>query len=52
MNEAAEALGNAPAIARNSYSDPRVFDHYRNGEVIDVSAGRAPEPALLELLAG
>jgi DNA topoisomerase-1 len=50
VDEAAAALGNTPAIARNSYIDPRVFDRYRNGEVIDISGGRAPEPALLELL--
>jgi DNA topoisomerase-1 len=49
--ETAEALGNTPAIARNSYIDPRVFDHYRAGDVIDVSGGRAPEGALVELLA-
>lgn len=49
--EAAAALGNTPAIARNSYIDPRVFDRYRAGEVIDARSGRAPEPALLELLA-
>lgn len=47
---AADALGNTPAIARNSYIDPRIFDRYRQGEVIDLGAGRAPEPALLELL--
>lgn len=47
---AADALGNTPAIARNSYIDPRIFDRYRQGEVIDLSGGRAPEPALLELL--
>ncbi|MFF1573072.1 DNA topoisomerase IB [Leifsonia sp. NPDC058292] len=50
VNEAAAALGNTPAIARNSYIDPRIFDRYRSGEVIDVSGGRAPEPALLDLL--
>jgi DNA topoisomerase-1 len=48
--EAANALGNTPAIARNSYIDPRVFDKYRAGRVIDLGRGRAPEPALLELL--
>lgn len=52
VNEAAAALGNTPAIARNSYIDPRVFDRYRQGEVIDTAGGRVPEPALLELLAG
>lgn len=51
VNEAAAALGNTPTIARNSYIDPRVFDRYRQGEVIDTSGGRVPEPALLELLA-
>jgi DNA topoisomerase-1 len=51
VNEAAAALGNTPAIARNSYIDPRVFDRYRQGEVIDTAGGRVPEPALLELLA-
>jgi DNA topoisomerase-1 len=50
VNEAAAALGNTPTIARNSYIDPRIFDRYRNGEVIDVSGGRVPEPALLDLL--
>jgi len=50
VNEAAAALGNTPAIARNSYIDPRIFDRYRSGSVIDVSGSRAPEPALLELL--
>ena len=50
VEEAAQALGNTPAVARNSYIDPRIFDRYRAGEVIDVSGGRAPEPALLELL--
>lgn len=48
--EAADALGNTPTIARNSYIDPRIFDRYRAGTVIDLSNGRAPEPALLELL--
>jgi len=51
VSAAADALGNTPAIARNSYIDPRIFDRYRQGDVIDLSNGRAPEPALLELLA-
>ncbi|HEV7184556.1 MAG TPA: DNA topoisomerase IB [Leifsonia sp.] len=49
VNEAAAALGNTPAIARNSYIDPRVFDRYRSGDVI-ARSGRAPESALLDLL--
>jgi DNA topoisomerase-1 len=48
--ETAAALGNTPAIARNSYIDPRVFDRYRSGDLLDISRGRAPEPALLELI--
>lgn len=48
--ETAEALGNTPAIARNSYIDPRVFDRYRAGVLIDRAGGRAAEGALLELL--
>ena len=35
IKEVAYYLGNTPAIARNSYIDPRVFDRYRDGEVID-----------------
>ncbi len=48
--ETADALGNTPTVARNSYIDPRVFDRYRAGEVIDVGGGRAPEGALIELI--
>jgi DNA topoisomerase I len=33
--EVAHYLGNTPAIARGSYIDPRVFDRYREGQVID-----------------
>ncbi|GAA4180581.1 DNA topoisomerase IB [Gryllotalpicola koreensis] len=46
---AASALGNTPAVARASYIDPRVFDRYRNGELLDVR--RSPEAALVTLLA-
>jgi DNA topoisomerase-1 len=35
VNEVAHYLGNTPTIARASYIDPRVFDRYRDGEVID-----------------
>lgn len=31
----AEVLGNTPAIARNSYIDPRVFDAYDAGRTVD-----------------
>ena len=33
--EAAEALGNTPAVARGSYIDPRVIDRYEHGCVVD-----------------
>jgi DNA topoisomerase IB len=35
IKEVAYYLGNTPAVARASYIDPRVFDRYREGEVID-----------------
>lgn len=35
----AEMLGNTPAVARNSYIDPRVLDRFRNGHQIDVPSG-------------
>lgn len=36
VNEVAFYLGNTPAVARNSYIDPRVFDRYRDGQKIDL----------------
>ncbi|MEV7632715.1 DNA topoisomerase IB [Microbacterium sp. NPDC089318] len=45
---AASALGNTPAVARASYIDPRVFDLYDEGMVIDPS--RRAEGQLIELL--
>jgi DNA topoisomerase I len=35
VKEVAYYLGNTPAIARDSYIDPRVFDRYREGRAID-----------------
>jgi DNA topoisomerase-1 len=32
--DAAAVLGNTPAVARSSYIDPRLFDAYRQGQVI------------------
>ena len=29
-----ERLGNTPAVARDSYIDPRIFEHYKNGQTI------------------
>jgi DNA topoisomerase I len=34
IKEVAFYLGNTPAVARNSYIDPRVFDRYRDGQTI------------------
>ncbi len=34
--EVAHYLGNTPAVARDSYIDPRVFDRFASGWVIDV----------------
>ncbi|MEM1328445.1 MAG: DNA topoisomerase IB [Bacteroidota bacterium] len=31
VNRVAEHLGNTPAVARNSYIDPRIIEHYMNG---------------------
>jgi DNA topoisomerase-1 len=62
VKEVALYLGNTPAVARNSYIDPRVFDRYRDGETIngdldllaadpDATAIQGPiEAAVLDLL--
>ena len=52
VKEVAHYLGNTPAVCRASYIDPRVFDAYHGGLVIDrplceaadVDAGRAADP--------
>ena len=36
----AELLGNTPAVARRSYIDPRVFDHYLAGTTIAATVRR------------
>jgi DNA topoisomerase IB len=43
-----ELLGNTPAVARNSYIDPRVWARYRDGDVLDLSG--SPEAAIQRLL--
>ncbi len=60
VKEVAFYLGNTPAVARNSYIDPRVFDRFRDGrtialelvaEVPDATAIQGPvEDAVLDLL--
>jgi DNA topoisomerase-1 len=46
MKEVAELLGNTPAVARASYVDPRVIEHYADGEVVE----EGDEKEVLELL--
>ena len=40
----ADYLGNTPAVARQSYIDPRVLDRYRDGETIAGSVQRLDLP--------
>lgn len=46
MREAADFLGNTPAVARSGYVDPRLVDLYRAGTTIDPVLARRqmPEP--------
>jgi DNA topoisomerase I len=61
IEEVAHYLGNTPAVCRASYIDPRVFDAYRGGLVLDVVRAtesgedtivhqRAVEEAVLDLI--
>ncbi len=50
MRDAAAVLGNTPAIARASYVDPRLLDHYRAGETIDPARASSAEAELRALL--
>ncbi|MDQ0120431.1 DNA topoisomerase-1 [Pseudarthrobacter defluvii] len=50
MYDAAETLGNTPSIARKSYVDPRVVDHYHDGETIDPKRLDSAEAELRALL--
>ncbi len=50
VRAAAKALGNTPAVARSSYIDPRVFQRYRSGLLLDTSV--SPESALRGLILG
>jgi DNA topoisomerase IB len=62
VKEVAFYLGNTPAVARNSYIDPRVFDRYRDGHTVPLdlvaadphaTAIQGPvEEAVLDLLDG
>lgn len=50
MLEAAEVLGNTPSIARKSYVDPRLLDHFAAGETIDPKRLDSAEAELRALL--
>jgi DNA topoisomerase-1 len=50
MRVAAAVLGNTPAVARASYVDPRVLDHYDQGRTIDPRRLHAAESELRALL--
>jgi DNA topoisomerase IB len=53
VKEVAHYLGNTPAVCRSSYIDPRVFDAYGSGLVIDLQRAqtqRAIEEGVLDLL--
>lgn len=48
VDATADALGNTPAVARSSYIDPRVFQAYGRGELLDLSI--TPESAIRDLV--
>lgn len=48
VKQVAHQLGNTPAIARASYVDPRVFDRFRDGVVIDVDVVGVDEGTALQ----
>ncbi|MEE2523942.1 DNA topoisomerase IB [Pseudarthrobacter sp. J75] len=50
MVDAAEVLGNTPSIARKSYVDPRLLDHYASGITIDPRRLDSAETELRALL--
>jgi DNA topoisomerase-1 len=50
MRDAAEVLGNSPTIAKKSYVDPRVVDHYESGTTIDPMRLASAESELRSLL--
>jgi DNA topoisomerase-1 len=50
VREAAAVLSNTPSIARSSYIDPRVTDHYTHGRTIDPARPASAESELRALL--
>jgi len=50
IKDAASVLSNTPAIAKASYVDPRVIDHYTHGKTIDPARLESAESELRALL--
>jgi len=50
MRDASEVLENTPAVARSSYVDPRVIDHFMHGRTIDPARVASAEAELRALL--
>ncbi|MET3920275.1 DNA topoisomerase IB [Arthrobacter sp. UYEF20] len=50
MQDAAAVLGNTPSIARKSYVDPRLLDHFAAGETIDPKRLDSAESEIRALL--
>jgi DNA topoisomerase-1 len=50
MRDVADLLGNTPAVARGSYVDPRIVDHYDRGRTIDPARVASAESELRNLL--
>lgn len=50
MRQTAAVLGNTPSIARKSYVDPRLLDHFSSGETIDPRQSESVESELRALL--
>lgn len=50
MLDASAVLGNTPTIARKSYVDPRLLDHFSDGETIDPRRTDSAESELRALL--
>ncbi|MDQ1570752.1 MAG: topoisomerase [Actinomycetota bacterium] len=50
MRDAAAVLGNTPAVAKSSYVDPRIIDHFAHGTTIDPTRLASAESELRALL--
>jgi DNA topoisomerase-1 len=50
VRDASEVLGNTPSVARGSYVDPRILDHYDHGRTIDPARLDSAESELRALL--